>query len=162
MPQKYRAPFGRRIAHRSYQARRRGGRRRTVIVEIGTPAAVPGSDWGCRVRVRGLSESIDQTIFGVDSLQALELGLMYSGAALSSSAEFRAGKLELWGKPATNLSDLVLPLGCTHCRAQSRRSPGCSSGSRPVSSSTKPCSADSSLSYGTPRRTSRCSPVDFR
>ena len=111
MPQKYRAPFGRRIAHRSYQARRRGGRRRTVIVEIGTPAAVPGSDWGCRVRVRGLSESIDQTIFGVDSLQALELGLMYSGAALSSSAEFRAGKLELWGKPATNLSDLVLPLG---------------------------------------------------
>ena|SRR5438067_10002240 len=111
MPQKYRAPFGRRIAHRSYQARRRGGRRRTVIVEIGTPAAVPGSDWGCRVRVRGLSEPIDQTIFGVDSLQALELGLMYSGAALSSSAEFRAGKLELWGKPATNLSDLVLPLG---------------------------------------------------
>ena len=63
------------------------------------------------MRVRGLSEPIDQTIFGVDSLQALELGLMYSGAALSSSAEFRAGKLELWGKPATNLSDLVLPLG---------------------------------------------------
>ena len=98
MPQKYRAPFGRRIAHRSYQARRRGGRRRTVIVEIGTPAAVPGSDWGCRVRVRGLSEPIDQTIFGVDSLQAQELALMYSGVALSSSAEFRAGKLELWGE----------------------------------------------------------------
>src|SRR5438105_10551758 len=96
MPKKYVAPFGRRVARRVYQVRSRSGPPRRVTLEIGTPARVPGSDWGCRVRIHGLSERVDKTIFGIDSIQALELALMYSGSALTSSREFLSGRLRLW------------------------------------------------------------------
>jgi hypothetical protein len=43
-------------------------------------------------------------------VQALELALIYSGQALSASAEFKAGHLELWDKPAMDIHDLALPL----------------------------------------------------
>ena len=110
MAQKYIAPFGRCVARRLYYTRLRSGRLRMVSVEIGTPAEVPGSDWGCRVRIKGLSSPIDRTVFGIDSIQALEVALMYSGKTLSSSSEFRAGKLEIWNKPAKNVFELALPL----------------------------------------------------
>jgi len=43
-------------------------------------------------------------------VQALELALIYSGQALSASAEFKSGQLELWDQPARNIHDLALPL----------------------------------------------------
>lgn len=110
MAQKFVAPFGRCVARRVYHSRDRGGRLRKVTVEIGTPAAVPGSDWGCRVRIRGLSSAEDRTVFGVDSVQALSIALMYSGMVLTSSREFLAGRLHVWDKPAKTVFELVLPL----------------------------------------------------
>ena len=91
MAQKYVAPFGRCVARRVYHSRSDGDRLRKVTVEIGTPAAVPGSDWGCRVRIRGLSNDVDRTVFGVDSVQALSIALMYSGMMVTSSREFLEG-----------------------------------------------------------------------
>src|SRR5256885_8275384 len=78
MAKKFVASFGRRVARRVYHSRPKRGRVRKATVEIGTPAAVPGSDWGCRVRIRGLSSEVDRTVFGVDSVQALSIALMYS------------------------------------------------------------------------------------
>jgi hypothetical protein len=110
MPKKYVAPFGRCVARRVYEVRSRAGSARRVKVEIGTPAAVPGSDWGCRVRIRGLSDPVDTTIFGIDSIQALSLALVYSGMTLTSSREFLSGRLRLWEEPARNLFEVALPL----------------------------------------------------
>ncbi len=110
MRKKYFVPFGRCTAMRAYRARLANGRSRPVKVEIGTPVAVPGSDWGCRVRIKGLSTPVDRGVYGVDAVQALELALIYSGPALSASAEFRAGRLEWWGERVIGLHDLALPL----------------------------------------------------
>jgi len=110
MTKRFVAPFGQRVARRVYGLRRRGRSPSRVTVEIGTPAAVPGSDWGCRVRIRGLSPRVDTTIFGIDSIQALELALVYSGSVLTSSREFVSGHLRLWDEPARNMFEVVLPL----------------------------------------------------
>lgn len=110
MAQKYVAPFGRCVARRVYHSHSKEGRGRKVTVEIGTPAAVPGSDWGCRVRIRGLSTKMDRTVFGVDSVQALSIALMYSGMMVTSSREFLEGWLHLWDSPAKSLFEVALPL----------------------------------------------------
>jgi hypothetical protein len=110
MAQKYIAPFGRCIARRVYHSRIKQGRARKVTVEIGTPAAIPSSDWGCRVRIKGLSSPVDRTVFGVDSMQALSLALLYSGTMVTSSSEFLNGELDLWDSPAKNVFEAALPL----------------------------------------------------
>jgi len=57
-----------------------------------------------------LSPRVDTTIFGIDSIQALELALVYSGSVLTSSREFVSGHLRLWDEPARNMFEVVLPL----------------------------------------------------
>lgn len=103
-------PFGRRVAHRVYRWRPKKGRSRKATVDIGTPVAVPGSDWGVRLRITGLREAVDQRIFGIDSIQALQLALMLAGKLLVDSPEFKAGEIELWDEPATSALELFLPL----------------------------------------------------
>jgi hypothetical protein len=110
MAQKYVAPFGRCIARRVFHSRSKQRRLRKATVEIGTPAAVPGSDWGCRVRIRGLSTEVDRTVFGVDSVQALSIALMYSGMMVTSSREFLGGRLHLWDSPAKTVFEVAMPL----------------------------------------------------
>jgi hypothetical protein len=110
MAQKYVAPFGRCVAQRAYYSRSTESRVRKVTVEIGTPAPVPDSDWSCRVRVKGLSNAVNRTVFGIDSVQALSLALMYSGMIVTSSREFLDGRLYLWDSPAKNVFEVALPL----------------------------------------------------
>ncbi|HYT77616.1 MAG TPA: hypothetical protein VEL79_22870 [Vicinamibacterales bacterium] len=110
MAQKFVAPFGRCVARRVYHSRSNDGRVRKVTVEIGTPAAVPGSDWGCRVRISGLSTAVDRTVFGVDSVQALSIALVYLGMMVTSSREFLDGRLHLWDSPAKSVFEVALPL----------------------------------------------------
>ncbi len=110
MAQKYVAPFGRCVARRVCHSHSDAGRLKKVTVEIGTPAAVPGSDWGCRVRIRGLSKEVDRTVFGIDSVQALSIALMYSGMMVTSSREFLEGRLHVWGKKAKTVFQVALPL----------------------------------------------------
>jgi uncharacterized protein DUF6968 len=108
--EKYPVPFGRRVAYREYRWRPKKGRRRIVKVELGTPTPVPGSDWGCRLRITGLPTKFDQGIFGIDAVQALELALQVAGSTVASFVKSRAGRIELWGGPVRNAFDLHLPL----------------------------------------------------
>lgn len=102
-------PFGRRIAYRQYLWRPAAGRSRTVNVEIGTPVQVERA-WACPLRVSGLPTTFDHAIYGIDSVQALELALVMSGKLLAGSPQFRAGQIEQFGKPVTEPSALFLPL----------------------------------------------------
>jgi hypothetical protein len=108
--EKYPVPFGRRVAVREYGWRPKKGRRRAVKVEIGTPVAVPGSDWGCRLRITGLPTKIDRRVFGIDGVQALELALLLSGKVLASFVRSSVGTIEAWGNPITDVHRLGLPL----------------------------------------------------
>jgi hypothetical protein len=62
-----------------------------VVLTIGVPQPVPGSDWGCALQITGLNTSWRRPryIFGIDGLQALHLAMKCAGAVLESA------KLEL-------------------------------------------------------------------
>jgi hypothetical protein len=64
------------------------------------------------LRVSGLprESALDRPVFGVDAMQALELALQAAGLLLSRSPEFRAGQIEVWGKPPREPLALALPL----------------------------------------------------
>lgn len=110
MAEKYPVPFGRCVALRSYRWHPKKGRARKVVVEIGTPVAVPGSDWGVRLRITGLRKPLNRRVFGIDSIQALELALMLSGSLIVDSREFKAGEIELWERRVKAPFELALPL----------------------------------------------------
>ena len=102
-------PFGRRVAYRQYLWRPPVGRPRVVELEIGTPVRIE-RNWACRLRISGLPTSFDQAIYGIDSVQALELALVTSGKLLAGSPEFRAGQIEQFGKRVDEPAALFLPL----------------------------------------------------
>src|SRR5713101_1426520 len=103
-------PFGQRIARRHYFWQPPVGRRRQVVLEIGTPVMVGREEWACPFRITGLPKDIDTAAHGGDAVQALELALVGAGAYLSRSPQFRAGQIEMWNKPVKNAAELFLPL----------------------------------------------------
>jgi hypothetical protein len=62
-----------------------------VVLTLGVPQPVPGSDWGCALQITGLNTSWRRPkyVFGIDGLQALHLAMKCAGAVLESA------KLEL-------------------------------------------------------------------
>jgi hypothetical protein len=74
-----------------------------VVVTIGVPQPVPGSDWGCPLQITGLKTSWRRPryVFGIDGLQALHLAMQCSGAVLESAKR----KLEWLGQT----EDLGMP-----------------------------------------------------
>lgn len=79
---------------------------KTVTLTVGVPQKVPGEKWPtwrCAIRIEGLSTSLARPrfVFGVDALQALELGLICACAELESSD----AQLTWLGEPG----DLGLP-----------------------------------------------------
>jgi uncharacterized protein DUF6968 len=58
-----------------------------VVLAIGVPQAVPGSDWGCAVQVTGLNSGWRRPryVFGIDGLQALQLAMKCAAAVLEST-----------------------------------------------------------------------------
>jgi hypothetical protein len=69
---------------------------RPVVVTLGVPQAVPGSDWGCALQITGLNTTWRRPryVFGIDGLQALQLAMQCAGAVLESSRR----KLEWLGQ----------------------------------------------------------------
>ena len=57
-----------------------------VVLTIGVPQPVPGSDWGCPLQITGLNTtwSRPRYVFGIDGLQALHLAMQCAGAVLES------------------------------------------------------------------------------
>ena len=74
-----------------------------VVVTLGVPQAVPGSDWGCPMQITGLNTiwRRPRYVFGIDGLQALHLAMKCADAELLSSKL----KLEWLGQTA----DLGMP-----------------------------------------------------
>lgn len=68
-----------------------------VVLTLGVPQPVPGSDWGCPVQITGLNTTWRRPryVFGIDGLQALHLAMQCAGALLES-AKLR---LEWLGQP---------------------------------------------------------------
>jgi hypothetical protein len=58
-----------------------------VVVTLGVPQPVPGSDWGCALQITGLSTTWRKPkyVFGIDGLQALHLAMQCAGAVLESA-----------------------------------------------------------------------------
>ena len=59
---------------------------RPVVLTIGVPQPVPGSDWGCALQITGLNTEWRRPryVFGIDGLQALHLAMKCAGAVLES------------------------------------------------------------------------------
>ena len=57
-----------------------------MILTIGVPEPVPGSDWGCVVQVTGLGRRLSRprVVFGIDGLQALHLAIQSAGVTLET------------------------------------------------------------------------------
>ena len=58
-----------------------------VVLTIGVPQRVPGSDWGCPLQITGLNTSWRRPryVFGIDALQALHLAIKCADAELESA-----------------------------------------------------------------------------
>jgi hypothetical protein len=58
-----------------------------VVLTIGVPQPVPGSDWGCALQITGLNTSWRRPryVFGIDGLQALHLAMKCAAAVLEST-----------------------------------------------------------------------------
>ena len=58
-----------------------------VVLTIGVPQPVPGSDWGCAVQITGLNSTWRRPkyVFGIDGLQALQLAMTCASAVLESA-----------------------------------------------------------------------------
>ena len=58
-----------------------------VVVTLGVPQAVPGSDWGCPLQITGLNTTWRRPkyVFGIDGLQALHLAMKCADVVLLSS-----------------------------------------------------------------------------
>ena len=69
-----------------------------VVLTIGVPQPVPGSDWGCALQITGLNTEWRRPkyVFGIDGLQALHLAMKCAGAVLESTTL----KLEWLGQTA--------------------------------------------------------------
>ena len=74
-----------------------------VVVTLGVPQPVPGSDWGCALQITGLNTTCRRPryVFGIDSLQALHLAMQAAGMVLESAGQ----KLEWLGQT----DDLGMP-----------------------------------------------------
>ena len=74
-----------------------------VVVTLGVPQPVRGSDWGCPLQITGLNTTWRRPkyVFGIDSFQALHLAMQGAGAVLESARQ----KLEWLGQT----EDLGMP-----------------------------------------------------
>ncbi len=74
-----------------------------VVVTLGVPQPVPGSDWGCPLQITGLNTAWRRPryVFGIDSFQALHLAMQDAGVLLESARQ----KLEWLGQT----EDLGMP-----------------------------------------------------
>lgn len=71
-----------------------------VLVKIGKPERSEHNDFCCRVQVTGLGDERVHGIFGVDSVQALELAMRFLGSELQHLNTQYKGQLR-WGDAPT-------------------------------------------------------------
>ncbi len=80
------------IADLRLQLMRRGAKRKSAVeVTIGAPEP-DGNDWCCPIRLKGLVDSKERRVFGVDSWQAIILAIRLAEAMLKNEVR-KGGKL---------------------------------------------------------------------
>ena len=96
-PRKIGQMAARRVFHRTDKSKQ------LVVLTIGVPQPVAGSDWGCAVQITGLDRPLSRPrfVFGVDALQALHLVMQFAAVTLETSGH----QLEWLGEKG----DLGLP-----------------------------------------------------
>jgi hypothetical protein len=59
-----------------------------VVLTIGVPQPVPGSDWGCALQITGLNASLRRPryVFGIDGVQALHHAMKCADLLLESAS----------------------------------------------------------------------------
>ena len=62
---------------------------KSVVLTLGVPQAVPGSDWGCPLQITDLNTTWRRPkyVFGIDSFQALHLAMQCAGVVLESERQ---------------------------------------------------------------------------
>ncbi|GLH75309.1 hypothetical protein SSBR45G_02170 [Bradyrhizobium sp. SSBR45G] len=79
-----------------------------VVARLFAPECVDESEWHCRVEIHGLERPVDSRIIGIDSFQALCLGLQFLCKLLAGE---EAGLAFLDGQPGD--SDIPLIASCS-------------------------------------------------
>ena len=80
---------------------RRGAKRKApILVSIGVPRPAGDSNWYCPVRLKGLIDSKERRIIGVDSWQALTLTLRFVKIMLRAEVQ-DGGELFHLGRKTT-------------------------------------------------------------
>ena len=98
------------IAELRLQVLRRSAKRKSAVqVKVGAPER-DGEDWTCPIRMKGLVDSKERRIFGVDSWQAMILALRLAEAMLQNEVR-KGGKLFYLGGETS-----VAKLFATHLR----------------------------------------------
>ncbi len=88
------------VADLRLQLMKRGTKRKSAVhVSIGAPQP-DGNDWCCPIRLKGLADSKEQRIFGVDSWQAMILALRVVEVMLQNEVRM-GGKLYYLGVDTT-------------------------------------------------------------
>lgn len=102
-------PLGTVIAEREYRLVRAGQRGKRVVVRFGSPVpdpSAPGTDWMCPYALVVSGKAQVRAVFGVDSLQALELALRLVPTLLAVLARDEGGELHSFGVKDTSLPRL--------------------------------------------------------
>ena len=95
------------VAERRLEAVAGDGTRASVVIRVGTPHPDPLSrngDWCCPHQVVGLGDEAVSASFGVDSLQALLLGVYALRLGLAARAEEAGVELDWLGVPELGLT----------------------------------------------------------
>jgi hypothetical protein len=88
------------VADLRLQLLRRSAKRKSAVhVTIGAPEP-EANDWCCPIRLKGLVDSKERRIFGVDSWQAIILALRLTEAILQNEVR-KGGKLFYLGEETT-------------------------------------------------------------
>ena len=72
---------------------------REILVKIGKPQLSKHNDYFCAIQVTGIGEERVYGIYGVDSVQALELGMRAIGSELQRLNTQHQGRIEWGGAP---------------------------------------------------------------
>jgi len=91
--------IGRVIAVREFRVRKGANSTTTILVSLGEPRAEKESSYICPFSVEGLEGGIQRMYAaGIDGIQALQLAQVMIHAHLTTSREFREGRL-YWLRP---------------------------------------------------------------
>lgn len=94
------------VAERQVDACTHDGGRTPVVARIGTPrpdALSENGDWCCPWQILGLGDEAVNASFGVDSMQALLLGVYRVRLNLAERAEAASARLDWLGLPNLGL-----------------------------------------------------------